>query len=421
MKMDKLYTLYNNCNGVVTTDSRLAKGLFFALKGDNHDANLFAPSALENGAQYVVVSNPNIIPNQTNDTRYILVEDTLHTLQKLACYHRQKSLGEVFALTGTNGKTTTKELIYSCLKIKYNVGCTKGNFNNHIGVPLTLLSFCSKTEIAIVEMGANHVGEIAELCEIAKPNKVLITNVGMAHLEGFGSFERVKKTKGEIYDYAAAAGATAVVSQNDEMLVEMASQRDMSTVRYDDELLNVTTNGGFVEFDLDNETFKTNLSGAYNTKNIMAAIAVANIYGVEKKVGAKACAEYLPQNNRSQVVETERNIVLMDAYNANPSSMNEALENFRTCQHTKKIAILGQMNELGEYSGEEHLKIIDKIKTLGLDLVFFVGENYDGLVPNYYKTTEELIDFLKQNEIAGAYILVKGSRSNKLETIQTYL
>ena len=421
MKLDKLYTLYNQCNGIVTTDSRSAKGLFFALKGESHDANLFAPSALDNGASYVVVDNPSIIENQNTDTRYILVDNTLDTLQKLACFHRQHALTEVFALTGTNGKTTTKELLTASLRTKYEVGCTKGNFNNHIGVPLTLLSFSTNTEIAIVEMGANHVGEISELCKIALPNKVLITNVGMAHLEGFGSFDGVKKTKGEMYNYAESAGATAFVSSGDETLLKMAGERNMTTIFYDNQLTNVTTNSGFVEFDLADTTFKTYLSGAYNAKNIMAAVAVADIYGVDKRAAAQACADYMPQNNRSQVVETQRNIVLMDAYNANPSSMNEALDNFKTSSHAKKIAVLGQMNELGAYSNEEHMKIVEKTVGLGLEMVLFVGDNYDGLVGKYYKTTEELIDFLKLNVISDAYILVKGSRSNRLESIQEYL
>ena len=417
----ELYGIYLECGGIVTTDSRVAGGLFFALRGATHDANIYAPGALVSGAKFVVVDRGDIVPNQDTDPRYLLVEDTLVALQQLAKWHRQKALTEVIALTGTNGKTTTKELMAAALRTRYKIGYTQGNFNNHIGVPLTLLSFDSTMEVVIVEMGANHIGEIAQLCDLAEPNRVLITNVGMAHLEGFGSFEGVVRAKGEIYDYAERSGAEALVSGDDMVLVEMAKGRNMATRFYKNELKNIGTTDGFLSFMLGNTSFSTHLSGAFNAKNIMAAVAVAGVYGIAMEVAAGACAGYLPQNNRSQVIDTQRNLVIMDAYNANPSSMNEALDNFRLVNHPKRVAILGQMNELGEFSRKEHEKLVAMVSGLALSEVFFVGENYEGVVEGYYKTTEELVLFLEKRALSGAYILVKGSRSNRLESVQAYL
>lgn len=431
-----LYTLFSK-HPVICTDSRSCPkdSIFFALKGDNFNANAFALQALNNGCSYAVVDEKEYAV----DERFILVGDVLKSLQELAKRHRTKSSATIIAITGTNGKTTTKELMAAVLKRQYNVLYTEGNLNNHIGVPLTLLKLKPEHDIAVVEMGASHVGEIALLASIASPDYGMITNVGKAHLEGFGSFEGVKKAKSELYQNIALSGNNKVfINVNNKDLVEMA---DTSGIQPDNRMLyaqsdfdgrlsasgTVTdcspllkmcceTNNG--KFDV-----KTNLIGSYNAENVLAAIAVGSYFGVGNDEIKTALEEYQPTNNRSQLFVTERNRLIVDAYNANPSSMQEAVVNFLSISHPNKYWILGDMLELGEQSKEEHQKIIDLLFADGEKNVYFVGANFAKISKHYpsFEKVDDLIAFLSQNEITDSLVLIKGSRGVKLERVINFL
>lgn len=448
-RLIELYNIYKEC-GVVTTDSRAIKGgeLFFALKGENFDGNEYALKALEAGAAYAVVNKDSAVAAQAEtDRRLFPVDDTLKTLQELARWHRSMTFVDgkpltVVALTGTNGKTTTKELIREVLSVKYNVTATEGNLNNSIGVPLTLLKINSQTQIAVVEMGASHPGDIKELVDIALPNFGLITNVGKAHLLGFGSFEGVKKTKGELYDYLRRTSDKVFLNVDNPHLCEMANERHLQSdperpyslalpygLEYSGaKVLPSSPEQPYLRIALqDGGEIKTNLVGSYNADNVMAAIAVGMNFGVAFEDACAAIAAYVPSNNRSQMTATERNTLIVDAYNANPTSMDAALTNFANVEAPVKIALLGDMLELGEDSLIEHVTVINKALSSDLNIICFVGAEFGKALETqtsaenvkWFANSQDLADWLAEQKISGATVLVKGSRGTRMEkTIQ---
>jgi len=411
----------------ISTDSRRIEGdsIFFALKGESFNGNSYAATALENGAAYSVIDE---IEYKISD-RFILVDNVLSTLQELARYHRQQLGVTIIAITGTNGKTTTKELVTAVLSKKYRVDYTKGNLNNHIGVPLTLLSMNTFTQIGVVEMGANHPGEIAALCDIALPDFGLITNVGKAHLEGFGSFEGVKKTKSELYRFIEKHGGKIFMNSANPHLKEMAGvvesigyKTTKEGVGIEGELVQSSPMMVFqVKFPKGWLYIKTNLAGGYNLENALAAVCIGDYFGVSPIEISEAIEAYKPSNNRSQFIKTLLNKVLMDAYNANPTSMDAALENFKTFDEPLKGVILGDMLELGEASHEEHQKIADKLKTMNLQMVLLTGKEFSKCsVPSDFLIFEDnimLINYIKSISPQGFLFLVKGSRGMKLESV----
>ena len=394
----------------VTTDSRnIPEGsLFFALRGARFDGNVYAKQALYSGAAYAIVDDPAVVA----DHRYILVPDVLAALQQLASEHRQALGLPIIAITGSNGKTTTKELITKVLERNFNVGSTKGNFNNHIGVPLTLLSFDTGTELGVVEMGANNPGEIAALCDIAQPNYGLITNVGLAHLEGFGSPEGVQRAKGELYDYLSETGGKAFVRAEDQTLDRMVHERGGL------EVIGYSVHAA--------EGIENNLVGDYNLQNIAAAVAVGRYFGIAEGNIKEAIADYKPDNMRSQRVETDKNTVILDCYNANPTSMRSAIENL--CNETAELpvaVILGDMGELGDYSESGHIDILELLAANNIEEQYLVGPKLAkaaSKVPTtgqrkLFRDTDALVEFLKDRPITGRLIMVKGSRATGLEKI----
>ncbi len=411
--MTNLYSIFTE-HPSVTTDSRnIPEGsIFFALKGPKFDGNGYAADALNKGASFAVVDDPNV----TADDRYILVSDTLQTLQQLASEHREALGTPILAITGSNGKTTTKELISRVLQRQFNVVATKGNLNNHIGVPLTLLSFDKDTEFGIVEMGANNPGEIANLCSIALPNFGIITNIGRAHLEGFGSPEGVARAKGELYDFLSAHEGKTFVRTDDETLSRMVSERDgLQTIGYST---------------YDAEGFPNNLTGSFNLMNIAAAVAIGRYFGVNEEGIREAIAGYEPDNMRSQQVETGRNKVILDCYNANPSSMSAAISNLKNEAAGLPVAvILGDMGELGSYSDEEHANVLRLLDAENITEQYLVGPNFaeaSAKIPTranrqLFTDTAALAEYLKSAPLSGHLILVKGSRAVGLEKIADLL
>lgn len=426
MSIKDLYDIFLKYPKISTDSRRIEKDtLFFALKGENFNGNKYASTALEHGAVYSVIDEAEF----KKGDRYILVDDVLSALQELARYHRQKLGLPIIAITGTNGKTTTKELVNAVLSMKFRVDYTQGNLNNHIGVPLTLLSMSSTTQVGVVEMGANHPGEIAALCEIALPDFGLITNVGKAHLEGFGSFEGVKRTKAELYHFIQQRKGKVFLNTANDHLIEMAG--NVETIGYktrnegegiEGELLQSSPTMVFqVKFPKGWLYIKSHLAGGYNLENALAAVCIGNYFGVTPLEIAQAIETYKPSNNRSQFVNTAHNQVLMDAYNANPSSMDAALENFKTFDTPFRGVILGDMLELGEVSHEEHQNIVDKLVTMNLGLVLLVGTEFSRCrVPSDFHLFADnilLIDYLNFISPKGFLFLVKGSRGMKLENV----
>jgi UDP-N-acetylmuramoyl-tripeptide--D-alanyl-D-alanine ligase len=431
MKIDDLYDIYLKSSGVSTDTRNINKGcLFFALKGANFNGNLFAEKALKEGAFKVVVDDLDVAKNDD----YILVDDVLTVLQKLSSFHRAKLGIPIVAITGTNGKTTTKELVKTVLDKKYKVLATVGNLNNHIGVPLTLLSMDQDVELGVVEMGANHPGEIEILCNIADPDYGLITNVGKAHLEGFGSFEGVMKTKAELYRYIEQKNGVLFVNSDNAYLQSMLregatlytygghEEDKIMTGRVEDSL--------FLHFNciVNQESlgFKTNLVGAYNRENVLAAIAIGAFFNVQHKDILAAVEGYFPTNNRSQMVVSSNNKILFDAYNANPTSMQIALDNFVHLKSERKVVVLGEMNELGDVSVSEHTKILEFLKSHSFYKVILVGKSYQGIQKGtehylFYDNVEELREDMEKEPLKDCLILVKGSRSNRLEMVKELL
>jgi UDP-N-acetylmuramoyl-tripeptide--D-alanyl-D-alanine ligase len=425
MDIKDLYKLFRE-HPVISTDSRNipSECIFFALKGENFDGNQFAAESLEKGAAYAVVDDPGA----AKEPRLILVNNVLESLQYLARYHRRELNIPVLAITGTNGKTTTKELISAVLRRKYNITSTPGNLNNHIGVPVTLLGMTRQTELAVIEMGANHPGEIAALCRIAEPDFGIITNVGKAHLEGFGSFEGVVRTKSELYDFLRQKHGKCFINIDNELLVKQAGGLEKLTYGSNPEaqLQGFPENSSWyltirVLFPKGWLYLKSKLIGSYNFENILAAACIGAHFGVEPTDIQNAVENYQPGNNRSQLMKKGSNQIIMDAYNANPTSMAAALKNFAKINHLKKTVILGDMLELGSQTAEEHQKIADIIRLEHFDTVFLVGRNFSAVEAGSsmkFDTTELLADYLdKQNPITENLILVKGSRGIRLEKI----
>lgn len=431
MDIQSLYKLYQQ-HPFITTDSRNCPegSIFLALKGASFDGNKFAKPALEKGCSYAIVDEKEYA-GEGND-RIILVEDALLTYKELAREHRRRFHIPVIGITGTNGKTTSKELISAVLAEKYNVHHTEGNFNNDVGVPRTLFGLRPEHEIAVIEMGASHPGDIEKLVEYVEPTCGLITNVGCAHMQGFGSFEGVKKTKGELYDFMKAHGSLLFLNESNEDLVEMAGQREFDRiVSYGqddtaDVRGNVVSCAPFLKFawqSLNTQhptsnlyEVQTNLIGAYNLDNMLAAIAIGLHFGVSPQQICHALETYTPTNNRSQLTETTRNKLIIDAYNANPSSMAAAIENFRLMEADNKMAVLGDMRELGDSSAAEHQKVVDQLAATGLSNVWLVGEEFGKTRTSYrkFKDVEEVKAELRRVQLSDYYILVKGSNSIRL-------
>jgi UDP-N-acetylmuramoyl-tripeptide--D-alanyl-D-alanine ligase len=420
MNIAQLHKVFLESN-TVSTDTRkvIENDLFFALKGDNFNGNKFAADAIKKGARYVVIDEENY---KTNN-KCILVDNVLETLQSLAKYHRNYLGTKIIALTGSNGKTTTKELINSVLTKKYNTTATIGNLNNHIGVPLTLLSMNSSTEIGIVEMGANHQKEIEFLCSIAQPDYGYITNFGKAHLEGFGGIEGVIKGKSELYDYLKTHQKLVFINNNDEKQVDILKGYDntfgFGASNANDVTIEFENATPFVYLRYNDLIIKSKLIGAYNYSNICAAVSIGNFFDIEPMQIKEAIESYVPTNNRSQIIEKGANKIILDAYNANPTSMKAALANLDELNDTKKIAILGDMFELGESAKKEHQFIADYAANLNLDNLYLVGENF--YITNCIKSKHKSFDDFKKDFnpslLEGVTILIKGSRGMALERI----
>ena len=439
MSIKELYKLYQQ-HPCITTDSRDCPqgSIFLALKGESFDGNKFAVQALEKGCAYAIVDDPSLVGS--DDKRIIIVNDCLQTFKDLAREHRRQFNIPVIGITGTNGKTTTKELVAAVLSQKYNVLYTQGNFNNDVGVPKTLFRLTKEHEIAVIEMGASHPGDIKTLAETAEPTCGLITNVGRAHLQGFGSFEGVIKTKCELYDFLRTRedGLIFINADNEHLMNQISDDEDIWLTPYSTDSENqyscisgeVIACDPFLKFrwrepllTLEQEgrsikwhKVQTHLIGAYNIDNLLAAIAVGINFGVDRKQICAALENYVPSNNRSQMTVTEKNHLIVDAYNANPSSMMAALENFKLMQADNKMAILGAMRELGEVSQEEHQRIVDYLQTTDIKTVWLVGEEFENIRCDYpkFKDVEAVKAAIAAEQPAGHYILIKGSNSTKL-------
>tara|TARA_B100000965_G_scaffold405544_1_gene440005 strand:+ start:1712 stop:2971 length:1260 start_codon:yes stop_codon:yes gene_type:complete len=415
MKISDLYKKFLKYP-IICTDSRSVKknSLFFALKGDNFNGNKYAEEALDKGAEIAIIDEKKY---KIND-KYILVNNVLKTLQELSSYHRDKLKIPIIGITGSNGKTTSKELINSCLSSELNTACTTGNYNNHIGVPLTLLEINNKHEIGIVEMGANHKGEIKFLCEIAKPNYGVITNIGKAHLEGFKNFEGVKKAKKELYDYIKKTQGLIFLNSDDEILSEISEEIKAITYGKNGEIsgTNISTSI-FCQVIYDNIKIKSNLIGDYQFYNIMLALTIAKHFKIKEKNIFKSIESYKPKNNRSEVIISEKNLIILDAYNANPSSMFKMIISFSKIKKENKVCILGDMAELGKFSQKEHLEIIKLVCDLKI-LSYFIGDEFSKATSvNSFKKADDFKEFLKISDIKNSTILIKGSRSQKLEKL----
>jgi UDP-N-acetylmuramoyl-tripeptide--D-alanyl-D-alanine ligase len=435
MKISDLYKIYQQ-HPMITTDSRNCpkESIFLALKGTSFDGNRFAAMALEKGCSYVIVDNPTYF--KENDCRYILTDNCLKTYKELAREHRRQFHIPVIGITGTNGKTTTKELISTILQKKYQVMHTEGNFNNDVGVPKTLFRLSAKDEIAVIEMGASHPGDIKKLIDYAEPTCGMITNVGRAHLQGFGSFEGVKKTKGELYDFLKAHQGLIFINHDNIHLVKMAQERNISRIVYygqkeDDNLTvygSIVSCAPFLKFTWTTgkasegqtakkaHTVQTRLIGAYNLDNMLAAITIGRHFGVSDEKIDDALAHYVPTNNRSQLTVTPHNHLVVDAYNANPSSMKAAIEAFKLMDVPDKMAILGDMRELGIVSGEEHQKVIDELQVAGITNVWLVGSEFEKTNSSFrkFKNVEEVKDEIAHQQPQDHYILIKGSNGIRL-------
>ena len=425
MSKSYIYSLFEKYQ-VVVTDTRkiVPNSIFFALKGANFNGNKFAEAAIQKGCKYAIVDEKEYVSSEA----CVLVDDVLTCLQDLAREHRRSLNIPILAITGTNGKTTTKELVNEVLKRKFNTYATQGNLNNHIGVPLTLLAMTNATEFGIVEMGANHPEEIKFLCEICEPNFGLITNVGKAHLEGFGSFEGVKKTKKELYDYLQGKGKV-FVNRDNQHLLGMLNDQEIYSYGNSEE---ANSKARFLQAEpylilelrsakIGKLYIKTKLIGGYNYENALAAVTIGRYFNIEEIVIKEALEAYEPSNNRSQLKKTDRNVLFLDAYNANPSSMNVAITNFANLKVKNKLVILGDMLELGDDSEKEHLALIDLLDEKGLKKVYLVGNIFSKVNTRSncktFKLVDELGTELKQEEVKNYYILIKGSRGIQLEKV----
>lgn len=423
MEISVLHSLFLTCASVSIDTRKIDNNcMFFALKGERFDANAFAVEALEKGAAYVIIDNKNYFV----DHRTVLVQNSLETLQELAQYHRNYLGLPIISLTGSNGKTTTKELIYVVLSKKYRIKATVGNLNNHIGVPLTLLSFTEETEIGIVEMGANHQKEIAFLCDLTKPDFGYITNFGKAHLEGFGGVEGVIKGKSELYDYLKSNQKVVFVNFDDAIQVERTedlqrfgfSQKKSSGIVFVSE---VSANP-FVQMRINDVEVKSHLIGDYNANNIAAAFTIGNYFAVESGQMKEAIEAYESNNNRSQVIQKTGLKIILDAYNANPSSMEAAIYNFERLSDARKVMILGDMFELGVESIEEHKAIVQLVADLDFDVVYFIGHDFyvNKIIKKnllFFEDYNQFVKVFKVDSVQDSVLLIKGSRGMALERL----
>jgi UDP-N-acetylmuramoyl-tripeptide--D-alanyl-D-alanine ligase len=422
MTISELYQIYLRHPQIMTDSRNCLKGsLFFALKGNTFDGNQFAGQALSAGADYAIIDDPACYEGE----RTILVDDALKTLQQLAQRHRKMAGIPVMAITGTNGKTTTKELIATVLSAKFNLLYTEGNLNNRIGVPLTLLRMNRDHEMAVIEMGASHLGDIKELMEIALPNYGIITNVGQAHLEGFGSFENIVKTKGELYDYIRRTKGVIFIRKEDRVLQSIAKGIEQITYGASDDAFAsghvAAGNAPFLTFNWRQQgkthTVETHLAGAYNLDNVLAAVAVGRYFKIPAERISRLIAAYEPVNNRSQYKKTAANQLIIDAYNANPASMKAAIRNFAAMDVSPKALILGDMKELGAAGEVLHAEVIEEIIAGKFDKVYLCGEYFSKTGKAFItsQTTDDLLTILKANPLKNYHILIKGSRGMALE------
>jgi UDP-N-acetylmuramoyl-tripeptide--D-alanyl-D-alanine ligase len=421
---ENLYSLFLKHPDVCTDTRQIRPGcIFFALRGEHFDGNLFACEALGKGAAYAVVDNC-----LGDDPRLIRVPDVLDALQQLSLTHRKTFKIPVIALTGSNGKTTTKELIHAVLATRYRISATKGNLNNHIGVPLSLLAMNRETQAGLFEMGASHPGEIAFLTEMVRPEAGLITNISGAHMEGFETLEGVKKCKGALYDYLASSGGMVFYNADDPVLCRMLEERNMKekAIAYGKDVQGVKTeiSEGVLQLKVDGyPLIKTNLAGHYNTPNVLAALAVGKYYGTDPLETAGALTSYKPSNYRSQWIQTSRNRILADAYNANPVSMMVSLESFSAAGGSRKCLVLGDMLELGADSRREHLKVVDRVARMNTEKVYWVGPLFSEAVKERkaeglcFPHVDALITYLEKDPPEGLVILIKGSNGIRLTKI----
>ena len=424
MKIDDLHSLFSKSSGI-STDTRTIKknNIFFCLKGEKFDGNLFIDQAFHLGASFVIYDDEQL---NYKSKKAIRVKNALETLQSLAKYHRSKFKIPVIGLTGSNGKTTSKELINSVLSQKFNVTFTSNNFNNHIGVPLTILKINRKTDIAIIEMGANHLGEIDLLCNIADPNIGYITNFGKAHLEGFGGIEGVIKGKSELYEYIRESKGVVLINNDDR--IQKEKSRGINTFSFgmskksDFLIYNTSSNKNLCEASLNDKKITSNLYGEYNFENINASIAMGIHFGLSFDQIENGIKNYIPKNNRSEMIKTKKNLLFVDSYNANPTSMKLSIQSFMKFKEVKKTLILGDMHEIGKTYLIEHERILNSVKNNKDLKIFLVGKIFNKLKFNsgrihFFKETNELIEYFKKNLITGQTILLKGSRKINLEKV----
>lgn len=422
MRIEQLHSIFLKSTGVNTDTRKIqVNNLFFALKGEHFDGNQYAEKACNSGAIYAVIDDEKF---HLKNGKSILVDDVLETLQLLANYHRNYLSVQILALTGSNGKTTTKELISSVLKQRFNIKATSGNLNNHIGVPLTLLSMDTSTELGIVEMGANHLGEIAQLCKIAEPDYGYVTNFGKAHLEGFGGVEGIIKGKSELYDYLKSNNKIAFVNKEDQIQLEKTKEIKQYSFGVknskSDVAIQLIESNPFVKVKFFDSEMTTNLIGMYNFSNISAALAIGHYFKVPIPLLKKGIESYIPENNRSQLMTKGTNKLVLDAYNANPTSLRAAIETFNEMDSINKVVILGDMFELGSESQMEHQEIVNFVEKLNFKRIYLIGKNFYKTTTNNslkYEDFNQFSKYITQNPLKNAHILIKGSRGMALERV----
>ena len=418
MQISELYKIYKSKSNICTDTRKIEKGgLFFALKGDNFNGNLFAAKAISEGCSFAIIDEKKIA---TND-KFILVKNVLETLQNLARHHRKQLSIPIIGITGTNGKTTSKELIHAVLKSELNSYATKGNLNNHIGVPLSILEITKEHEIAIIEMGANHEKEIEFLCEIAKPTHGVITNIGSAHLEGFKNHQGVINAKNELFNFIKKNNGLLFVNDDDNLLLNLSQKIERITYGNNGFCKGfITKNTPYLSIKFSHTEINSKLIGEYQFSNIMLAVCIGNKFNIKDLNIQKAIENYTPKNNRSEILKTKDNLLILDAYNANPSSMKAMITSFSKQDYTNKLCILGDMLELGEYTIKEHSAILDLIDTLNLEIIL-IGKEFSKISKEAFKDRNAFEIFLKSNPIKNKTILLKGSRGIGLEKLQAML
>ena len=418
MEISELYKIYKSKSSICTDTRKIKKGgLFFALKGENFNGNLFAAKAISDGCSFAIIDEKKIA---TND-KFILVKNVLETLQNLARHHRKQLSIPIIGITGTNGKTTSKELIHAVLKSELNSYATKGNLNNHIGVPLSILEITKEHKIAIIEMGANHEKEIEFLCDIAKPTHGVITNIGSAHLEGFKNHQGVINAKNELFNFIKKNNGLLFVNDDDNLLLNLSEKIERITYGNNGFCKGfITKNTAYLSIKFSHTEINSQLIGEYQFSNIMLAVCIGNKFNIKDLNIQKAIENYTPKNNRSEILKTKDNLLILDAYNANPSSMKAMITSFSKQDYTNKLCILGDMLELGEYTIKEHSAILDLIDTLNLEIIL-IGKEFSKISKEAFKDRNAFEIFLKSNPIKNKTILLKGSRGIGLEKLQAML